>query len=198
MPSPSSPASGYGPPLAYPAARRLPRPTSVTVAIVLIMVGFVILMIDSATLVAARDDFVANIDAAAQATGATAEQVDELKSSTDGGVYVGACSPLVLALALLPMGLFVLRGRDKVRIALCITVGVAMMCAVCCSSMQFIPSAEDGAFYSQVQEANLRTRPPAFLILPGIAVAMWAAAIILLLLPASSAYFRSRKPTATY
>lgn len=165
---------------------------TVTVAIGLVMVGFVLLMIDSATLVAARDDFAANIDAAAEATGANAADVEQEKSVTDGGVYVGACSPLLLALALLPMGLFVLRGRNKVRIALCITAAVAMMCVVCCSSMYMVPSSEDGEFYRQVQEANLRTRPPAFLIVPAMAVATWLAAVILLLLPVSNEYFRSR------
>lgn len=183
----------YPPPTAgaqWPAERP-PRPTTVTVAITLLLLGFLAFMVAAIVQVFSLQGLEESLRVAAEATGADAQEIDDIRSETQGGAYISACEPLLVALVLLPLAIFTLRGYNGARIATCIVASLGVVVGLCCLGVLFsVPPDPEIASRFEVMVHERQSNPVLMIGLSGLAGLTWTAAVVLLFMPPSNAFFR--------
>ncbi|MBT8227582.1 MAG: hypothetical protein KJO75_19095 [Dactylosporangium sp.] len=208
---PQHPGPGYPPPgppypwgvhpqAPYPVAVR--RPAAVTTAAMLMLAVPVLSVIGYAATLAATNAMRANLRRTFEDVGASGDVIDQAMSQSSlalGHSITGVIS-LILALTIGALALFNLNGANGARITTWVVLGLALVMSVCAlgtlMSFESTLSQLSATAGSDLDMGNILPGwyLPGTYALGTLSVLIYAAVIILLALPTSSAYFRRRRP----
>ncbi|NUT17695.1 MAG: hypothetical protein HOV77_00760 [Hamadaea sp.] len=197
--------SSYGPPAAQPA-RKAPA-VVVTAAIILVVLG-VIGLINTIVSFASLGSTVDRFRVLAQQIGVSAQKIDDQVTQLRIQTIAGAVIGLLIALLLLALAYFLVKGSNAARITTWVLCGIGALCA-CCGGVGLIflknldRFSTEGNQQDQEQLDLARAMGDA---VPGWQVGLggtaavlqllgYLAVAILLAMPAANAFFRKVAPS---
>src|SRR2546429_2538260 len=171
-----------------------PRPTVVTAAAALSFLIAVLAVVNVVLSLTTMSGYADKFKSEALKHGAAADQVDQAVKFTNGFTLGGLALGLAFAVALVVLGMQVLRGKQGARIGTWVVAGLVLLCGVCILAGSAIGSGMGGGDASQkaISDAAIAAQPGwygAWTTVAGIVDLLGAVAIIVLLaLPAANAY----------
>jgi hypothetical protein len=182
------------------------RPDTVTLAVVLMMAGAVLGLLNAVLVIAGTGTAAGDFQARAGLTAATPEQIEQITTALAAWSMTAGLTGLVLSVVMVMLALRVFRGSQAARVASLTLVTVSILCglgwssfAVRGGSTTLRPDGMDEETGRGIADAlGLSTSGMSTYVVGGLTclqVLGYIAVIGLLLWPASNAYFRRSRTT---
>lgn len=181
------------------------RPAVVTAAVIVMLVGAALGLINGIATTVATSQIVHDFRSRAASTDATPAQINNVARAVRWSYYSAATVTLVLAVIVVVLAVLLLRASKAARIITWVLIGISLCCGVC-GSIGTLARGSTSITAEGVSDATakallqaLEDSVPSWVGgvstgLTGLQLLGYIAVAVLLALPAANAFFRHRPP----